>query len=200
VNIVALSFGVDAREFWPMSSSTTGSARETEIMAQKAKGKGKGDIISLIERAINWYILPENVHFKFDVEDDEEDKRKAEINDIKVKTIMSMWDAQTAQAGLTPPVSVLELRQMLADNVPDYFKEEFLQVDITDAEEMSDTEKAWKIDSKGKLYKPKSKQEIKDDILAMAEKNYREGKCTLDDLIEFRLGSLLDEKYSFLKV
>lgn len=192
VNIVALAFGVDPREFWPMSGGSLGTAKETEVMSQKAKGKGKGDIISMIERAINWYILPENIHFSFDNQNDEEDQLRAEINKTKVDTIMSMFLPDLIKEGIDPPVSVLEVRQMLADNVPDYFKEEFLLVDITDDEEVTDTEKHWKVDQKGKLYSPRIKRPL-DDVLAMAEKNYKAGKCTVDQLVRFRLGQVLDE-------
>lgn len=193
VNIVALAFGVDPREFWPMTGGALGSARETEVMSQKAKGKGKGDVISMFERAINWHVLPENIDFEFDNQDDQEDQLKAEINDIKVKTIMSMLNTDLILAGQESPMSVIEIRQALADNVPDYFKEEFLTVDVTDNEELDDTEKAWKVDYKGILHAPRKKKLI-DNILAMAEKNYREGKCSLDDLIEFYLGEVLDER------
>lgn len=191
VNIVALAFGVDPREFWPMSGGSLGTATEAQTMAQKAKGKGKGDVISMLERAINWFILPENIEFSFDNQDDEEDERRAKINETKVKTIMSMFLPDLITAGVEPPVSVLELRQMLADNVPDYFKEEFLQVDITDDEEVTDTEKRWKIDRKGQLYSPRIKT-LPDNIWNLAVKNFKDGKCTIDDLLEFRLGTILD--------
>ncbi len=192
VNIVALAFGVDPREFWPMSGGSLGSASETTIMSQKAKGKGKGDIISMFERSINWNILPENIHFTFDNQDDEEDERKARINSQKTSTIMSMFVPDMIAAGLEPPVSVLELRQMLADNV-DYFKEEFLEADLTDKEEVTDTEKAWKVDYKGKLYSPRTKP-LYDNLLKIAEKNYKDGKCSIDDLLSFRLGNILDSQ------
>ena len=162
-------------------------------MSQKAKGKGKGDVISMIERAINWHVLPENIHFSFDNQDDEEDKLRAEINKTKVETIMNMFLPDLIKEGIEPPVSVLELRQMLADSVPDYFKEEFLQVDISDQEEVTDTEKYWKVNYKGKLIAPRFKK-TPDDIWAMAVKNFKDGKCSIDDLLEFRLGNLIDDR------
>lgn len=192
VNIVALSFGVDPREFWPLSGGSLGTARESEVMSQKAKGKGKGDVISMIERAVNWFVLPENISFEFDNQDSDEDNLRAQINKVKVDTIMSMFDSSLVKAGMEPPVTALEIRQMLADNVPDYFKEEFLQVDITDEEEVSDTEKMWKVDYKGKLYRPRAR-EVRDEIWALAEKNYKAGRCSIDDLIEFKLGAIFDK-------
>ena len=181
LNIVALAFGVDKREFWPQSSGGLGSARETEVMSQKARGKGKGDVISTIERAINWKVLPQSVSFRFDFRDDEQDKLKAEINKIKTESIMNMWVKPSDRgAGLfESPVSRVEIRQILADNVPDYFKQEFLEFDVSDEEELTDTEREDKALNR---------------IVSMAEKNYQDGKISLDDLIEFRLGALLDER------
>lgn len=208
VNIVALAFGVDVREFWPLSTGTLGTATETAIQHQKARGKGVGDVISTLERAINWKILPTSVSFRFDFRDDEEDKQQAEIIDLRTKTIMSMWDPprQAAQidAGLTSPVSRLEIRQMLADNVA-YFKEDFLAVDISQEVEATDTEREKAlgrpvgIDAKGKIrpimkrHKGDIDSEI-DALLTRAEKNYQRGDITLDDLIEFRLGDMMDRR------
>lgn len=179
LNIVALAFGVDKREFWPESKSGLGGNREAEVMNEKAKGKGKGDIIATIERAINWKVLPQSVNFRFDFRDDAEDKLKADINKLKVDGIMSLWDSESYRAGLVPPVSAIELRQMLADNVPDYFKQEFLEFDVSDEEELTDTER---------------EDKALNSIIEMAEKNYQDGKISLDDLIEFRLGNLIDER------
>lgn len=195
VNIVALAFGVDPREFWPVSGGPLGTARETETMAQKSKGKGKGDIISNIERAINWKVLPESISFRFDAQDDEEDKLRAEINELKVKTIMEMWDAQSYQGGLEPPVTALEIRQMLADNVPDYFKSQFLELSVTDEQELTDTEREDKdatiaIGHKGLVLN--SQRRRVDEVLKIAEQNYRAGRISLDQLIEFKLGIVLD--------
>lgn len=205
VNIVALVFGVDRSEFFPASTGNFGSAQTGEISYQKAQGKGKGDYIAAIERAINWKVLPESVNFRIDNRDDEQDRLKAEINGKKVESIMSMWRSDQVANGVQPPISAIELRQMLADNVPDYFKPEFLEVDLTDNEELTDVERemtkefgpvVW-IDSKGYKKAVKSKRmarHLEEDILAMAEKNYKAGRCSLDDLLEMRLGKVLDER------
>lgn len=197
INMVALAFGVDAREFWPVSSGSMGTGKETEVMALKARGKGKGDIISAIERAINWYTLPENIHFSFDAQDDDEDKRRAEINATKVSTIMSMWKPESKAQEIEPVVSALEIRQMLADEV-DYFKEEFLEVDITEEEEVTDTEREekWKIDNKGSLGLPQKRFKSFDLVMQKVEKNFRDGKISLDQLIDYRRTVLEDEKYN----
>ena len=208
VNIVALGFGVDTREFWPMSGGQLGTATETQVMHQKAKGKGPGEIISSIERLINWHILPENVTFKFDVQDDEEDALRATVNRTKTDTIMTMWKppgAAEMAAGAVSPVTSVEIRQMLADNVP-YFNKEFLEVDITDEvtvsdvdqEEADDITKMFgrnvRTDCKGNTTTLRRVKQLSAEqkVLALAEQNFRDGKIGLDDLIEFRLGTVLD--------
>lgn len=137
INIVALAFGVDVREFWPMSAGPLGTAQETQIQHQKAKGKGIGDLITGIERAINWKVLPESATFRFDFTDDEEDLTKAQIDDQRTRTIMSMWKPDPTTGS---PVTQAEIRQMLADNV-DYFPEEFLETDVTDETQATDVDK-----------------------------------------------------------
>jgi hypothetical protein len=204
VNVVALVFGVDRSEFFPAAIGNFGSGQTGHLSAEKARGKGKGDYIASIERAINWKVLPESVSFKIDNRDDEQDRLKAEINGKKVESIMSMWMPDQVANGVQPPISAIELRQMLADNVPDYFKPDFLEMDITDEEELTDIERevnkqfgpiVW-IDQKGykKVTGNRRMGRHIDNILEMAEENYKAGKCSLDDLIEFRLGKVLDER------
>jgi hypothetical protein len=209
VNILALAFGVDVREFWPMSAGPLGTATETLVQHQKAKGKGVGDVISTVERAINWKVLPSTVSFRFDFRDDEEDEQSANINRTKVDTIMRMWRPPfTAQieAGISAPVSGDEIRQMLADNV-DYFKEDFLTIDVTTETEATDTDQAWWrgpqvwMDSKGVVKRArepggrgaKVKRQV-DRALELAEANYRAGSVSAEDVAEFALSELLERR------
>ena len=137
INIVALSFGVDVREFWPLSAGPLGTATETLVMHQKAKGKGVGELISTIERAINWYILPKRVEFKFDFADDEEDQARAILDETKAKTILSMF--LPSPDGSETIASRDEVRQMLADHVS-YFVPQFLEADMTGSVQADDTD------------------------------------------------------------
>lgn len=78
VNTLALVFGVDAREFWPISTSSLGTAAESEIQHMKAKGKGPGEFLSITERHINGE-LPDDADFEYDTQDVEEDMKAATI-------------------------------------------------------------------------------------------------------------------------
>ncbi len=213
VNVLALAFGVDVREFWPMSAGPLGTAVETQVQHQKAKGKGVGDFISTVEREVNWRVLPPSVTFRFDFKDMEEEAQKAEIDDRKVESILRMWGAQVAE-GIVVETGVAsrdEVRQMLADNVPDYFAEEFLAVDITEEVEASDTErdKAFRarygrtvaVDRYGRRRAVRGRAALSengrkavDEVLALVEANCKRGDISLDDALEFRLGTLLDRR------
>jgi hypothetical protein len=197
--IVALAFGVDVREFWPLSAGSLGTATESQVQAQKAKGKGVGELISAIERAINWKVLPESIEFKFDFQDDDEDKLRAEIDQVKVNTIMSMWRPDIANVS---PVTSLEIRQMLADNV-DYFSEDFLLEDITDEATLTDTEQEGDsklfgprviVDNKGNVrpIQKRFRHQVT-DAMKMALDNYRQKKITSEQIAEYALAELSNE-------
>ena len=194
LNILALAFGVDVREFWPLSGGSLGTATESEVMHQKARGKGVGEIISMIERIINWKIMPESATFAFDFKDDQEDLLAADIDQTRTNTIMSMW---TDEFG---PVNAFEIRQMLADNVS-YFKEDFLEFDATLEETASDNELAkWygplcQIDYKGNIKRIQRRTKLKpmiDDAVSLAAENYKRGLITAETVAEFALGELIN--------
>lgn len=195
VNILALAFGVDVREFWPLSAGPLGTAAETTVQAQKAKGKGIGDVISTIERAVNWKILPPSVTFAFDFQDDDEDRLRAEIEDAKTETIMRMWQPDAISGS---PATRDEIRQMLADNV-DYFPEDFLTVDMTEEITVTDTDVAAfgpvvSMDSKGIITAPRrrNKGAYINKAIEYAADNYRNGKVSAEAVAEYTLAQLIE--------
>ncbi len=93
VYTLALAFGVDAREFWP--ATVTGATKaDALIQAQKAKGKGPGELISSMERAINFKVLPPGVFFEFAFQDDEEDRLAAEIAGMRIDNVSSLVSSE----------------------------------------------------------------------------------------------------------
>jgi hypothetical protein len=78
ISTLALCFGVDAREFWPISSGALGTSSESEIQHLKAKGKGPGEFISITERHLNAE-LEEDTQFGYDTQDIEEDQNAAVV-------------------------------------------------------------------------------------------------------------------------
>lgn len=107
VNILAQAFGVDVREIW--AAAQTGATKaDAEVQDIKTTGKGRADILSMLENAINWRVLPPEITFKFDEVDDLSDKRKVEIKQIRVNT-----RATQIQSG---ELNLEEAREMAAED------------------------------------------------------------------------------------
>ena len=89
----ALAFRIDPREIWPISSGTLGTATEAQVMHLKARAKGAGLLLSLIERGLNdGYTLPKNITFAFDFQDTEEDAQAVDIAKGKAEFIRKLWE------------------------------------------------------------------------------------------------------------
>ena len=126
VYIVALAFGIDAREIWPATTSGATKA-DAEIQHMKTTGKGRADSMQMIEDAINWRVFPPEVTFKFDLVDDMEDKQKAEIGFIRANT----RSAQLTSGEISPE----EARHMAAqsgDIPPSFLGAQVVADDTTD--------------------------------------------------------------------
>lgn len=89
VNAIALALGVDKQELWELTGGTLGSGAQSEILAQKAKGKGFADILNNLERMLN-LLLPEGLHFEFKVEDAQQDLQQAQADKVVVDIATSM--------------------------------------------------------------------------------------------------------------
>lgn len=102
VSTLALCFGVDAREFWPISSGALGTASESEIQHLKAKGKGPGEFISTTERYINSE-LPDGVDFAYDTQDIEEDMTAAAVTKAWVDAFYPLYTGTPAGKSKASP-------------------------------------------------------------------------------------------------
>lgn len=108
--ILAFSFGVDAREFWPATQSGATKADAT-VQNMKARGRGIGNRIQTLEYFIR-AALPETVEWEYDYTDDEQDEMQARIRQTK----------QTTYSGILRDrgINELEYRALLiADGIID---------------------------------------------------------------------------------
>ena len=112
INILALTFGVDSREFWPVSQGPLGTGKEAEIQAQKAKGKGFGKLVAAQERAINWDVLPQGVQFAYDLKDSEDDLLRETIREKAFGNLRKLWEPSLAGEGL---LTTEEARRLLVE-------------------------------------------------------------------------------------
>lgn len=108
---LALDFGVDVREFWP-ASQTGATKAEAEVQAQKAKGKGFGRMVSDIERAVNWEMLPDGLEFSFDLKDGEDDLMRQKVRRESIEAVRRMWEPGMGGAGI---ISTDEARRLLVE-------------------------------------------------------------------------------------
>lgn len=127
---VALDFGVDYGELAPLPGQGLGTAAQSEVQHEKAKGKGVGVMFQMIEHAINWGVLPASVEMEFVTDDLTAEAARAEVGYRHASTIETL----VAKAGVLGASQGL---QMLVDwgDVPP----EFLDQDVTDEVTGTDT-------------------------------------------------------------
>lgn len=90
----ALAFREDPRDFWVVSSGPLGTATEATLQHRKSKAKGVGVVYTVIERVLNGpFALPNVLNFRFDYQDDEDDKMAAEIAHQRLTNIRLMWES-----------------------------------------------------------------------------------------------------------
>ncbi len=104
--LLTMAFNVDIRDYFPLQQSGATKA-DAGIQHEKSAGKGRADLMTIIEDAINYRVLPDYVTFAYDAKDDIEDKQRAEIKQIRVDTYSTM-----ITSGI---VSVDEARLMAAE-------------------------------------------------------------------------------------
>lgn len=77
VNEIALAIGLDKQDLWELSGGGIGTGTQSEILAQKSRGKAFGRILKGLERLFNM-ALPERVEFKWEYSDPQEDLEEAQ--------------------------------------------------------------------------------------------------------------------------
>src|SRR5574341_744697 len=107
VRQIALGIGLDIQDIWELTGGGIGTGTQSQIMAQKSRGKAFGRILKSLERTFN-RLLPEEVEFSWQYRDPQEDLEEAQ----KAQT----WGS-TVQA-LTIDLTAEERRRLLANQIP----------------------------------------------------------------------------------
>lgn len=103
VDIVAMAFGLDRQELAPLATSAMGSGQQSGVLDRKSKGKGIGAVYSTLEHM--WRpIMPKSCKFYFDYQDDDEDRRKAEIRQLKANIVVSLYSSSASASSVTTGV------------------------------------------------------------------------------------------------
>lgn len=114
VNEIAVALGVDRQDIFPLEGGNMGTGAQSQILAEKARGKAFGKILTSIERMINLCVLPEDCEFTFKYRDETEQARTATFNQTVASTVSTLMAPGA--------ISVNEARQFLA-NVSEEFKD-----------------------------------------------------------------------------
>lgn len=109
VNLTALALGDDPQNIWPLTGQPLGTGTQSKILHAKGQAKTFGLLLQELERAINIWVLPAEMEFKFKFQDIESDKERAET--------AQLWVEMTQQASF---LSETEKRQLVANNVESF--------------------------------------------------------------------------------
>lgn len=137
---IALAFGYDPSEFWPVQFGSLGRGTETEVQHSKASGKGGVDF------ALSWQEmlqreLPATLHWEFEQRDDAGEMLMETVKQTKLATVAQAYGAGIQQGA--PLISRQEARVLLAEAgiIPHEWTEQEEDVTATDTnEEEADAE------------------------------------------------------------
>ena len=93
IALLALGFMVEYQDLAPLPGGGLGTASQSQVLHMKARGKGPEMFRKLVEHALNFHVLPQNVNFRFTeedlgakTEDAEYRRRKAEGRKLDIES------------------------------------------------------------------------------------------------------------------
>lgn len=93
MNLYALAFKYDPREFWPVSSGQLGTATETDTQHKKATGKGGMDFILAYQENLQ-NLLPSTLEFEFEARDVDGEIKDENLTTLIVNNIVALATAK----------------------------------------------------------------------------------------------------------
>lgn len=125
------NIGLDIQDLQPLTGQALGTGAQSQVLNEKAKGKGLSAFRQQFVHSINTWVLPDLTTMVF-VEKDWRDKQQAaDVN----KTIEAYTSDAVAKGILTPQQG---LQAMVDDDI---YPKQYLPVDQTPDTSLSDTEK-----------------------------------------------------------
>ena len=80
VDYLALCFGIDPQDLAPLPGGNLGTAQQSQVLAQKARGKGAALFMRNVEHQFNHHgVMPRTVTFKFGEQDSAENELKTQL-------------------------------------------------------------------------------------------------------------------------
>lgn len=85
IAVLALGFQVEYQDLAPLPGGGLGTSTQSQVLHMKAKGKGPELFRKLVEHALNFHVLPQNVNFRFTEEDLEAKAQDATYRKLKAE-------------------------------------------------------------------------------------------------------------------
>jgi len=82
MSVVAMGFGMDARELFP-AMETGATKADAIVQHMKQRGKGPGQTLEVTERQFGTKVLSDKLKLVFDYQDDAQDRQVAEIESVR---------------------------------------------------------------------------------------------------------------------
>lgn len=132
---IALNFGYDPSEFWPVQFGSLGRGTEAEVQAVKASGKGGLDFVLAFQDNLQREI-PSTLHFEFEQRNEQGEILEANVAKAWAETINEM--AKPSGTNEPPTLSISEKRQLLAQKglIPEDWTIEEEDTVATDTEDV----------------------------------------------------------------
>ncbi len=138
------NIGLDVQDIQPLTGRALGTGAQSQVLDEKAKGKGLAAFRQQFVHAMNTWILPDMTTVTF-VEKDWRDKQQS----ANVNQTIETYTSDAVSKGILTPQQGL---QALVDD--DIYPKEFLPVDQTPDTSLADTEK------------PETEQTVQDEAAA----------------------------------
>lgn len=103
INQLAMAFRRDYQDFAPLPGGNLGTSTQSEVLHEKARGKGPGEFRKLIANVVNWLVLPTDVEFEWDEQDPSAEATEAQNKNVRATARKTRIDS----GELTPEVARL---------------------------------------------------------------------------------------------
>lgn len=120
--IIALAFGVDVRDLFPVSGAG-GTRADALIQHVKQRGKGFADVITTLEHIFNNFVLPPSLEIIYDFQDDAQDRQEAEIQSKR---------ALTRKSDLESAVTTIRIERLRMVEKGEISEDDFREMELQD--------------------------------------------------------------------
>jgi hypothetical protein len=126
------AIGLDPQELQPLTGQPLGTGAQSQVLDDKASGKGLAVWPQAMTHALNWWVIPDMTTFMFV----EKDLRDRQGEATYIKSEMDGQGVAVAQGIATPAQAM----QYLVDK--HIYPKEFIPTDLTPGSDLSDSEKS----------------------------------------------------------